>query len=407
MLLSKKTKMKKSIFALLALGAFSAATHAQGTVTLYGIVDAGLGYTSNQAVTQTAGKVGTPAVLIGKSAYTFATGTWSGSRWGIKGQEDLGDGLSAIFQLENGFSLGTGQLGQGSREFGRQAFMGLTSTKWGSVTLGRQYDPIVDMVGSIGPTSFLTGMAAHPGDLDNIDNQSRENNSVKYTSPSFGGLKFGALYGFGNQSGSVKNQDTWSLGAQYAYGPFAIGAAYLQANNTYGSTGGTWTGSYDGTFASSINQGFATAKNQQIIATAATYALGAVTFGVSYSNTQYTPSSFSLFSSKETFNSAGATVSWQVNPFLRVGAGYDYTSGSAIQGQSAPKYNQFNLSSFYFLSKRTAFYGLVGYQKASGKTLDQFGNVVNATASIGDVGNGISSAGQTQTLVRVGIRHTF
>jgi hypothetical protein len=50
---------------------------------------------------------------------------------------------------------------------------------------------------------------------------------------------------------------------------------------------------------------------------------------------------------------------------------------------------------------------MVGYQKASGKTLDQYGNVVNATASIGDVANGISSAGDTQTLVRVGVRHNF
>jgi predicted porin len=399
--------MKKSLFALVALNGFCAAAHAQGSVTLYGIVDAGLGYTSNQAVVQTAGKAGTPAVLVGRSNYTFTSGTWSGSRWGLKGKEDLGDGLAAIFQLENGFNVGTGQLGQNSREFGRQAFMGLSSTKFGTLTMGRQYDPIVDFVGSIGPTSFLTGMAAHPGDLDNIDNQSRENNSLKYVTPSFGGLQLGALYGFGNQAGSFKNQSTWSLGGQYTHGPFAIGAAYLQANNTYGTTGGTWTSSYDGTFSSSINQGFASAQNMQIIAASSTYLIGAVTLGVSYSNTQYKASSFSLFKGKETFNSAGATASWQVNPALRVAAGYDYTAGTSIQGQSGPKYNQFNLSTFYFLSKRTALYGLGGYQKASGKTLDQYGNIVNATASIGDVANGISSAGDTQTLVRVGIRHTF
>ena len=398
--------MKKSLFAVVALNAVCAAAHAQGSVTLYGIVDAGLGYTSNQAVVATAGKAGTPAVLVGKSAYSFASGTWSGSRWGLKGKEELGDGLAAIFQLENGFNIGTGQLGQGSREFGRQAFMGLKSTKFGTVTMGRQYDPIVDFVGSIGPSSFLTGMGAHPGDLDNIDNQSRENNSVKYTSPSFGGLTLGALYGFGNQAGSAKNQSTWSLGGQYVNGPFAIGAAYLLANNAYGSASG-WTGAYDGTFASSINQGFASAQYQRIIAAASTYTIGSVTLGVSYGNTQFKAGSVSLFQGKETFNSAGLTASWQATPALRVAAGYDYTAGSAVAGQSGPKYNQFNLSSYYSLSKRTALYGLVGYQKASGKTLDQYGNVVNATASIGDVANGISSAGNSQTLVRLGVRHTF
>jgi predicted porin len=399
--------IKKSLFALVTLNGLCAAAHAQSSVTLYGIDDAGLGYTSNQAVVQTAGKAGTPAVLVGKSNYAFASGTWYGSRWGLKGKEDLGDGLAAIFQLENGFNIGTGQLGQSSREFGRQAFVGLSSTKFGTLTMGRQYDPIVDFVGSIGPTSFLSGMAAHPGDLDNIDNQSRENNSFKYVTPSFRGLQLGALYGFGNQAGSLKNQSTWSLGGQYTNGPFALGAAYLQANNTYGPTGGTWTSSYDGTFSSSINQGFATAQNMQIVAASSSYLVGPVTLGLSYSNTQYKASSFSLFKGKETFNSAGATASWQIDPELRVAVGYDYTAGSSIEGQSAPKYNQFNLSSFYFLSKSTSLYAMVGYQKASGKTLDQYGNVVNATASIGDVANGISSAGDTQTLVRVGVRHNF
>jgi predicted porin len=399
--------MKKTAFAFLALNSVFSAAFAQSSVTLYGIVDAGLGYTSGQRVAQSSGAAGKPIVYRNASNYGFASGTWSGDRWGLKGNEDLGGGLAAVFQLENGFNIGTGQLGQGGREFGRQAWMGLSSTKLGKVTLGRQYDPIVDFVGSISAGSFLTGMGAHPGDLDNIDNQARENNSVKYTSPFFSGFQFGALYGFGNQAGSVKNQSTWSLGGQYARGPLAIGAAYMQANNTYGTTGGTWTGSYDGTFASSINEGFASARNQQIIAAASTYQIGLVTLGLSYSNTQYTAGGFSLFKGKETFNSAGVTVSYQATPALRVAAGYDYTRGSSINGASAPKYNQFNLASFYSLSKRTSLYALVGYQKASGKTLDAFGNTVDATASVGDVGNGISSASNSQTLVRVGIRQTF
>ncbi len=399
--------IKKTTVTLLAMSSLSLTAHAQSSVTLYGIVDAGVGYTSGQRVVQTKGAAGKPAVYSNGSSYGFASGTWSGDRWGLKGNEDLGGGLAAIFQLENGFNIGTGQLGQGGREFGRQAWMGLSSTKLGKLTLGRQYDPIVDFVGTISAGTFLTGMGAHPGDLDNIDNQARENNSSSTRARYFQGFQFGALYGFGGQAGSIKNQNTWSLGGQYTRGPFAIGAAYMQATNAYGANGGAWTGSYDGTFASSINEGFASARNQQIIAAASTYQIGLVTLGLSYSNTQYTAGSFSLFSGKETFNSAGATVSWQATSALRVAAGYDYTQGSSIKGESAPKYNQFNLASYYFLSKRTALYGLVGYQKASGKTLDAFGNTVNATASVGDVGNGISSANNVQTLVRVGIRQTF
>ncbi|PAK11340.1 porin [Burkholderia ubonensis] len=399
--------MKKITLALCVAGCLGTAAHAQGTVTLYGIVDAGLGYASNQRVATSKGSLGAPVAYRGASSYSFASGTWSGSRWGLKGKEDLGDGLAAVFQLESGFNIGTGQLGQGGRMFGRQSWMGLSSTRFGTLTMGRQYDPVVDFVGSIGPGSFLTGMGAHPGDLDNIDNQSRESNSVKYVSPKFGGFTLGALYGFGNQAGSVKNQNTWSVGGQYVNGPFAIGAAYLYATNAFGANGGAWTGSYDGTFASSINEGFASSKSMQIVAAASTYQIGAVTLGLSYSNTQYQAGAVSTFKGKATYNSVGGTVSWQASPALRVAAGYDFTRGSSVGGEAAPKYHQLNLASYYSLSKRTALYGLVGYQKANGKTLDAFGNVVNATASVGDVGNGISSAGDTQTLVRVGVRHTF
>lgn len=181
----------------------------------------------------------------------------------------------------------------------------------------------------------------------------------------------------------------------------------MQANNATSTPGGTWTGAYDGTFSSSINEGFASARNQQIIAAGSTYQIGLVTLGLTYSNTQYTAGSFSLFKGKETFNSAGATVSYQATPAVKLAAGYDYTRGSSINGGSAPKYNQFNLASFYSFSKRTSLYALVGYQKASGRTLDAYGNLVDATASVGDAGNGISSAGNSQTLVRVGIRQTF
>jgi predicted porin len=92
---------------LAMLGAAGAA-QAQSSVTLYGVVDAGLGYVSN-------------ANQASDSLWGMINGNLSGSRWGLKGTEDLGGGLKAIFQLENGFDPGTGQLNQGGREFGRQA----------------------------------------------------------------------------------------------------------------------------------------------------------------------------------------------------------------------------------------------------------------------------------------------
>ena len=74
----------------------------------------------------------------------LSTGNLSGSRWGIKGKEELGNGLAAIFQLEDGFDITNGTSGQGGRLFGRQAYVGLSDTRFGTVTLGRQYDSVVD-----------------------------------------------------------------------------------------------------------------------------------------------------------------------------------------------------------------------------------------------------------------------
>jgi len=115
--------MKKSLLALAALGAFASAAHAQSSVTLYGIIDAGLTYVNN---------------VQGNSLWAMQSGILQGSRWGLKGSEDLGGGLKTVFQLENGYNVFSGKLGQGGLDFGRQAYVGLSSTSFGTVTVGRQ-----------------------------------------------------------------------------------------------------------------------------------------------------------------------------------------------------------------------------------------------------------------------------
>jgi predicted porin len=92
-------EMKKSALGAISLALLGVAgvARAQSSVTLYGTIDAGVGYvkTSDGA------------------RWGFIDGTLSGDRWGLKGSEDLGGGIKAIFDLENGFDVGTGQLGQG------------------------------------------------------------------------------------------------------------------------------------------------------------------------------------------------------------------------------------------------------------------------------------------------------
>src|ERR1700758_2251934 len=114
-------KLKHSA-AIVALGAFAGAAHAQSSVTLYGFADGGLLFINN---------------VKGGKVYALSSG--SSSRWGLTGTEDLGGGLRAIFTIENGYTLATGALGQGGLLFGRKAFVGLESNTYGTVTLGRQY----------------------------------------------------------------------------------------------------------------------------------------------------------------------------------------------------------------------------------------------------------------------------
>ncbi len=379
---------------LIAAGVANVA-HAQSSVTLYGIIDAGIAYVHNAQGANGANQ----STLV-----KFSSGNLSGSRWGLRGSEDLGGGLAAIFQLENGFSVGTGGLLQGSREFGRKSIVGLASKQFGTVTVGRQYDPIVDLVQGLTEDGPFGGTFASPGDLDNYDNSLRVSNSVKYTSPLIAGLQVEALYAFGGVAGQTGNGQTYSFGAGYTNGPLSLGAGYFYANggNTVTTGVRSWTSTSDSLFNTVINTGFSSAKSIQIVRAGGQYVLGAATFGIAYSNTQYGRDAFSRFTSTAKFNNGSAFFNYRFTPALNLGVGYNYTS---LTGPASAHYNQVNLGALYSLSKRTDLYAVAGYQKASGHTLSASGAVVSAQASIGSYG--VNSGTSSQELAVVGIRHKF
>src|ERR1700722_9701326 len=98
--------MKKTILAAAELGSFGATAHAQSRVTLYGLIESGISYGKN------------PAKPSGHDHLVkYGDGVTQGSRWGMRGSEDLGGGLKAIFVLESGFSSGDGTIGQGGGLF--------------------------------------------------------------------------------------------------------------------------------------------------------------------------------------------------------------------------------------------------------------------------------------------------
>src|SRR5690606_4579385 len=177
--------MKKTLLAAaLALG-FAGVAQAETSVTLYGILDGGIGYQKVE------GPGGVDAKKTG-----MINGVQSGNRWGLKGTEDLGNGLQAVFQLESGFDLGTGHHGQNERLFGRQATLGLQSDAWGRLDLGRQTNiaskyfagiasPFADAFGQAGVTNTFGAAST-----------ARWDNMVMYQTPNFSGFQFGVGYSF-------------------------------------------------------------------------------------------------------------------------------------------------------------------------------------------------------------------
>jgi predicted porin len=287
--------LKKLVPAALLIPCLSA--NAQSSVTLYGIIDIGVNYLNNAQTARTA-----TGFRGGKqwSVMDGGTGGIQGSRWGLKGSEDLGGGLKTIFVLESGFNANNGTMGQGGALFGRQAWVGVSSN-YGKVTVGRQYDEVVDFYAPLLAAPQWGGyMVEHPSDLDNASNTRRINNSIKYTSPTMAGFTFAGLYSLGGVAGSFGTNRLWSVGAGYANGPLSIGAGYLNAHNPntsfYGTNpnaGGATTnnlgglGSVTSPESNPVYAGYASANSLQIAAIAASYALGPTTVGVAYSNTRF------------------------------------------------------------------------------------------------------------------------
>ncbi|VWC76466.1 outer membrane porin OpcP [Burkholderia lata] len=376
------------------------ATWAQSSATLYGIVDTGFTFNSNAG---------------GARQYAMTSGNMSGNRWGLKGNEELGGGMSAIYTIEGGFSGATGAIGQNGTLFGRQVFVGLSS-KSGTLTFGRQYSTASDFVG--GFESGLVwaaggaGYGAHPADVDNLDSFNRVNNAVKFQSVDYNGLSFGGMYSFGGKAGSIAQNQIWAVAASYAHGPFKAAAGYLSARSpNYSLWGDKTNDSLTGSnMKSPVIAGYATAAAQDVFAAGGSYALGPATLSFVYSNTRFLglggvavagmTSSQNAYSGVAVFNSYEGNVKYDVTPTLSLGASYAYTRNSGNNGSEGASYNQVNLGADYLLSKRTDLYALVVYQKVSG--VDSTGN-----KAVAAIAGATQSNNDRQTVALVGIRHKF
>jgi len=203
----------------------------QSSLTMYGIIDAGVTYINN---------------FNGKSAMRLDSGINQSSRFGLKGTEDLGGGLKAVFNLESGFSMTDGTLASG-RLFGRRAFAGLTDRKYGTILAGRGYDFLYDYVSYYtNVAQFAPSYAFHlANDIDRLAGE-QVSNMVRYESPTFHGVQAGVLYGASNGNPAA-TPHVLSMGVKYnptgtMNAPYTLAAAYTRTTGggtTLARSGGT------------------------------------------------------------------------------------------------------------------------------------------------------------------------
>jgi predicted porin len=212
-----------TLAALLA-AAFPLSSFAQSNVTIYGIVDAGI-------VSESGGAAG--------SVNKVTSGVGSASRIGFKGTEDLGGGLSAIFTLESGAKIDTGESDSTGYIFNRQAFVGLKSTTMGTLTLGKQYTPWYLALSQVADP-FGAGYAGSAKNLFPAAGvNTRTPNTVVYSAPAYQGFQADVAYSTGEQAGDNDAGRQFGASLGYTNGPLTARLAYNNRNSDVAATSTT------------------------------------------------------------------------------------------------------------------------------------------------------------------------
>jgi predicted porin len=372
--------MKKSLIALAAVAA-SGAAFAQSSVTLFGIVDTGIGYVSN-------------ANAAGDNKYGVYNSGNSTSRLGFRGTEDLGNGLKAGFWLEgeifadNGGSgldfkrRSTLQLegGFGELRIGRDQVAGYNKPSsydvFGQTGIG-QFMGWSDFVGAsipVGAGQTLTATADASG--------VRSDNLISYYTPNFSGFKAGVSYGFDEKtSGQYKSGQYFGGHIAYDNGPLSVtlGADQRKLNYTFVDTGVP-------------ANNFSENTKKQMLTLGASYNFGVAKLSGLVQQVKY---KLDGAGTSDKFNNYAVGVSAPVGAAGVVKAQYALYDQKALD----TKAHQFSVGYDHNLSKRTAVYGIVSFLKNK-----EGSNMALNSKNLNNAGPG---AGENQTGVQVGIRHAF
>jgi predicted porin len=341
--------MKKNLLALAAMAAMAAsgAAMAQSNVTVYGLVDAYVGSTKDTTKTANA-----------PSQSVVGSGGLKTSRWGIKGSEDLGGGLKAGFQLEQGFNSDDGSAGANGVQFDRRAQVSLSGS-FGTVVLGRTYTPYYELRDATDNTAGLNiGSARDTFKTARADYSDKLSNVIAYASPNFSGFSGAIAVGLGenkNDPATNANSDATnhvSLHLKYANGPLLVGYGHQSEKALKG------------------------AKSTDYNLFAASYDFGVAKLVGSYQDVDHAAGKDKDYQFGVSAPVGGATVFF----------GYANAKSENLAGATAAKATGYDLAASYPLSKRTDLYA--GYKAINKKN-----------------GAGVKS-GEIRVLA-LGVRHVF
>ena len=406
--------MQKKIIALAVAGLVSGVAFAQTNVTVYGVID--------QSFTYSKSDNGLTGAASGTNKFSgIRDGGLSGSRFGFKGEEALGNGLKAIFTMEYGkdSDSNTTPTGANGTSFTvRQAFVGL-SNNYGTATIGRQYTAASDNYGQNSSNGVVDAMpvnvlqGANGSQLVSAGGNARQDNMIKYVSPKFSGFSFGANYSFGEAGTSgitggtpstagTSDNGRYTIVGSYANGPFGADLAYAGQSSVYSNylTAATYQKDLNG-------------NNLYKTASAGADGQGK---GINewYIGGRYDFKVVKLYASYQDMNNKTDIVDantgsklWQVGLSAPVGANglamleyaevrFKDDNASDPTDKADGKNKGFGIGYQHSLSKRTTLYTFVSQIKYD-----------NNTGSTGSWISGIGAAGEKTNTFSAGVRHTF
>ncbi|MDQ0143083.1 porin [Cupriavidus necator] len=384
----------RSTIVALMLGCPLAAA-AQSSVTLYGVADVNVEYVNRVGAVPVAANGFNPGP--GDKVFRMASGGLSGSRWGLRGAEDLGGGWQASFVLESGFSLDSGTLQQAGRLFGRQAFIALQRAGIGQLSLGRQYTSIFEALANFSPTAYATQY--EPVVLQSGANF-REDNTVKYTGQ-FGPLtarahwSFGAglalpqtvgiatpIGGNGEVPGQFRRDTAYGTSLAYAAGPFGATVGYDQWNPTIGTGSGT--------------------VRKAVVGASYTFGPAKIMGGYRWGQNK---NAADVVIQRDDYYWIGAT--YQASPAVGLTLEYNYDNVRSLFGNTEVA-NPWQLAfvANYAFSRRTDVYLSTAYARNAGLMLESLATVYANSLSLG---NSYAAANGQRSMVAValGVRHKF